>query len=335
MKKIFTSVGLAALGASTLHAQYAPGPAVANARGWSVGLSVREFYDDNYLTLPNSSARSTFGEEVSPTVSLNSKFNNSAFNASYVYDLQHYESSDIVDSSHQFTAGLKQQFSDRYSLLVNDAFTISQQPSVNSSGIINTPLYTSGDNVGNDGLITFTDGLTPDLDLQLTYENQLYAYQQTFGDVYNPNPTALNVSRSALLDRDDNLATVNLNWKLQNHLTAVLGYTYEHTGYTSPEPIIFDIPANGIESYGNPNNILSQSRNNDSHFFFVGADKQLMSQLTGRIRVGGEYVDYYNAMKDERGGLPATLSKDGVHPLPAGYAIMAPLAEAGILKALQ
>jgi lysophospholipase L1-like esterase len=50
---------------------------------------------------------------------------------------------------------------------------------------------------------------------------------------------------------------------------------------------------------------------------------------------GHLYVDYYNAMKDERGGLPATLSKDGVHPLPAGYAIMAPLAEAGILKALQ
>jgi lysophospholipase L1-like esterase len=46
------------------------------------------------------------------------------------------------------------------------------------------------------------------------------------------------------------------------------------------------------------------------------------------------YVDYFSAMKDERGGLPATLSKDGVHPLPAGYAIMAPLAEAAITKAL-
>jgi lysophospholipase L1-like esterase len=46
------------------------------------------------------------------------------------------------------------------------------------------------------------------------------------------------------------------------------------------------------------------------------------------------YVDYHSAMKDERDGLPAALSKDGVHPLPAGYAIMAPLAEAGIEKAL-
>ena len=49
---------------------------------------------------------------------------------------------------------------------------------------------------------------------------------------------------------------------------------------------------------------------------------------------GYVYVDYHSAMKDERDGLPAKLSKDGVHPNPAGYAIMAPLAEAGIEKAL-
>jgi lysophospholipase L1-like esterase len=47
------------------------------------------------------------------------------------------------------------------------------------------------------------------------------------------------------------------------------------------------------------------------------------------------YVDYYRAMKDDRGGLPPGLSKDGVHPLPAGYAIMAPLAETGIDLALK
>jgi lysophospholipase L1-like esterase len=47
------------------------------------------------------------------------------------------------------------------------------------------------------------------------------------------------------------------------------------------------------------------------------------------------YVDYYSAMSDERGGLPPTLSADGVHPLPAGYAIMTPLAEAGIEMALR
>jgi len=46
------------------------------------------------------------------------------------------------------------------------------------------------------------------------------------------------------------------------------------------------------------------------------------------------YVDFHAAMKDEQDGLPATLSHDGVHPNGAGYALMAPLVEAGIQKAL-
>jgi lysophospholipase L1-like esterase len=47
------------------------------------------------------------------------------------------------------------------------------------------------------------------------------------------------------------------------------------------------------------------------------------------------YVDYHTAMKDARDGLPANLSKDGVHPTEAGYDIMASLVEAGIAKAMQ
>ena len=49
---------------------------------------------------------------------------------------------------------------------------------------------------------------------------------------------------------------------------------------------------------------------------------------------GYVYVDFHSALKDAQDGLPPTLSHDGVHPLPAGYAIMAPLVEAGIQKAL-
>lgn len=46
------------------------------------------------------------------------------------------------------------------------------------------------------------------------------------------------------------------------------------------------------------------------------------------------YVDYWSAMTDPAGGLPPNLSKDGVHPNAAGYAIMNPLADAGIRQAL-
>lgn len=46
------------------------------------------------------------------------------------------------------------------------------------------------------------------------------------------------------------------------------------------------------------------------------------------------YLDYYSAMSDEKGGMKPGLSSDGVHPTAAGYAVMAPLAEAAIQQAL-
>ena len=147
MKKIFASVGFAALGVSSLHAQYSPGvtPAeMAAPRGWTVAASVREFYDDNYLTLPNSAnPRSTYGEEVSPSAALNSMLNggNTTLTLSYVFDLQHYESSDTTDYSHQFNAMVNERFSDRYKLQIGESFIVAQQPTVlsGSSSTVATP----------------------------------------------------------------------------------------------------------------------------------------------------------------------------------------------------
>ncbi len=51
-------------------------------------------------------------------------------------------------------------------------------------------------------------------------------------------------------------------------------------------------------------------------------------------RVGAVYCDYFSAMADERNGLPAALSDDGVHPNREGYAVMAPLVEKAIARAL-
>jgi len=47
------------------------------------------------------------------------------------------------------------------------------------------------------------------------------------------------------------------------------------------------------------------------------------------------YLDYYSAMTDDKGFLREELSEDGLHPNSKGYAIMAPLAEAAIAKALK
>lgn len=49
---------------------------------------------------------------------------------------------------------------------------------------------------------------------------------------------------------------------------------------------------------------------------------------------GETYLDYHSAMSDTRGGLPASIAADGVHPNEAGYRMMVPLVEAAIARAL-
>ncbi len=49
---------------------------------------------------------------------------------------------------------------------------------------------------------------------------------------------------------------------------------------------------------------------------------------------GCTYLDYYTALATPEGAMKPGTSKDGVHPTAAGYAIMAPLAQAAIDRAL-
>jgi len=52
-------------------------------------------------------------------------------------------------------------------------------------------------------------------------------------------------------------------------------------------------------------------------------------------RAGAVYADFHTPMADERQGMKAQLSGDGVHPNAAGYAIMAPVIERAIGEALK
>jgi len=320
MNKIIASVGLAALSAATVQAQFAPGlTPLETSKPWSVSLSLRGFYDDNYLTLPKSYPSATgigeghpiasWGTEVSPSAALNHSVENTLVTASYVYDLKWYENRSDTDQSHQFNALLDHEFSERYHLKVNESFVVAQEPTVIDPTVISTPLRVSGDNVRNTGSLVFTAGITKDFDVQLGYVNNIYAYQQTQRSVIGygedqvsgegAGPFTPIASRSALLDRMEQLATVDLRWKVTPETTGVLGYQYGHTDYTAPEYIIFPTTPNGVPaSYqGPPGSVgyMSDSRNTDSHFVFVGADESFTPDLNGSIRAGAEYVDYYNA----------------------------------------
>jgi acyl-CoA thioesterase I len=51
-------------------------------------------------------------------------------------------------------------------------------------------------------------------------------------------------------------------------------------------------------------------------------------------KTGNVYLDYWTATADAQGMLKTELSEDDLHPNAAGYAMMAPLVEAAIAKAL-
>jgi lysophospholipase L1-like esterase len=73
--------------------------------------------------------------------------------------------------------------------------------------------------------------------------------------------------------------------------------------------------------------------------FFLQRSTEKISQLNDWLehycrQHGFIYLDYYSALVDEHGMMKANLSDDGLHPNAAGFAVMAPLAEVAIVKAL-
>jgi hypothetical protein len=316
MNKIVTSVGLAALSAASVQAQFAPGlTPLETSKLWSVSATLRGFYDDNYLTLPKNFPSATgvgqghplssWGTEIAPSAALNHSVENTLVTASYVYDLKWYEHRSDTDQSHQFNAYLDHEFTERYNLKLNESFVVAQEPTVIDPSIVSTPLRVSGNNIRNTGSIGLTDSLTKNFDLQAGYVNTIYAYTQTADKTTGWGLNQVSgegaggytplASRSALLDRMEQLATLDLRWKATPETTGVVGYQYGHTGYTAPEYIIFPTTPFGI--YNGPpgsTGYRSNIRNSDSHFVFVGADESFTPDLNGSIRVGAEYLDYYN-----------------------------------------
>jgi hypothetical protein len=324
MNKVIASVGLAALSAATVQAQYAPNLSpLETSKPWSLSATLRGFYDDNYLTLPKNYTvdgvtthpLASWGTEVIPSAAINHSVEDTLLSASYLYDLRWNENHSSTDQTHEFNGRLEHEFSERYKLTVSDAFVVAQEPTIIDPDVISTPLRVEGNNVHNTGHIDFTDSLTKNLDLHLGYANSIYHYQQTIGAVIGspfspnvPNPVQAQPSYSADLDRMEQLATLDLRWKVTDETTGILGYEYGHTDYTSPEYVVYPSGINPVtgKQYGGqyyeppqPTGVgnagyTANSRNSDSHFVYLGVDQSFTPELNASIRAGAEYIDYYN-----------------------------------------
>ncbi len=288
MKKILVSAGSLSLAAAALHAAYAPGlSSMERSKPWSVTALVHGFYDDNYTTSPKvtpvptgpasfslEKPKSSFGLELSPALSLNLPFEQTFLSLSYVYSMKYYENrvhfhQASADHSHQFNAALKHQFNERYKMEVTDQFVIAQEPEIlNPVGIASVPLRVTGNNIRNSGTVMFSAQMTQELSTDINYGNNIYRYDQT--------------NYSASLDRMEHSASVNLRYQWLPQTVAILGYQFGLVDYSDSGSI------------GTTGFVASDIRNNRSHYVYVGAEQNFSTQLNASLRVGGQYIDYYN-----------------------------------------
>jgi hypothetical protein len=76
-------------------------------------------------------------------------------------------------------------------------------------------------------------------------------------------------------------------WQLQPQMVGILGYNYREFDYTADELLGFAGPTLSDAVY-------SDSRNLRSHMGYVGVDYTFRPELTGSLRGGAQFTDYYN-----------------------------------------
>jgi Putative beta-barrel porin 2 len=317
MKKIVASVSLVAVGASGLQAALLPGLTAESGKPFTLSSTLRGFYDDNINTYPNDSAlppgahRTSFGFEVSPSVEFSFPMEQTTLSFGYVYSYKYYMnqllgSSGHDDNTHDFHAAMTHAFSERYSVSVSDSFVIGQEPDFLRAGNSFTTFQRySGNNLRNYGTVDFSAQLTPEFGLDLGYANTLVSYSD------NANPaTTGTASNSGLLDSIDHLVHLDGRYQIEPQTIGVLGAQFRETDYTGYQPI-------GVYNTGQP--VMSGNRNARSYYGYVGLDHNFRPDLTGSIRAGGRYTDYYNALVSQNEGSPYVMSSLRYTYLPESY----------------
>lgn len=294
MKKIYASIGAAALSAAgiqTLQAQ-----PVDLSKSWSIGLSLRGFYDDNVNTAPSSADQTeSFGFEVGPTLSLSLPLEQTTIVGSYSYSYKYYEKrisdrTDHDDNTHTLAAQIQHNFSERLMATVRDSFVIGQEPDVLRIGNAADATFQriSGDNIRNFGAATINAQISRPFGIEVGYANALYDYADDSQGGF-----------SARLDRLEHNIHVDGRWAALRDTIVVLGYQFSLVDYTADLMIAPPFP------------IMSDSRNNRSHYVYAGIEHNFLANLVGTLRAGARFNDYYNSPNDESEVSPyvqATLS---------------------------
>jgi hypothetical protein len=130
-----------------------------------------------------------------------------------------------------------------------------------------------GDNIRNFGSAVFSAQLTRLFGLDLGYSNAYFNYDDEEGSF-------VAASRSGLLDRMEHRGRLDTRWRVLPQTEAVVGYQYGQTDYLADEEI--------------GGGLVSSDRDNRSHYGYVGVNHTFRPDLTGAVRVGARYIDFYN-----------------------------------------
>lgn len=305
MKRIFATIGAAAIGATTLQqAEAANLSSQESTKPWSVGVALRGFYDDNYLLAPrgstdsagNSQVRESFGFEVRPTVGLNIPMEQTYFGLDLTYSGQWYEdrSDDHWDHSFLANAIFNHAFSQRVTLDIQDRFVYSQRPEL-TDPTASTFIRTDQNNISNLGNVQLNVGLSRRLGLVLGYKNFFIDYENENaaaealppGTIFNPGSASL----SARLDRIEQTIPLNLRHQTGPSTVTLIGYSFGMTDYTSDE-FLYATTGPFVGPKAN-------SRNYRSHYGYLGVEHNFTPVLSLGVRGGAQYSDFYNSTTSE------------------------------------
>jgi hypothetical protein len=285
MNKFAVSLGLVALGTTALHAVEATAlNSMQRSKPWSVAASLRGFYDDNINASPNK--QSSFGYEITPSVDFGLAGDQTSFNLGYQFSARYYEETPAGQTSkwdltHTFDGVFAHTFSPRVDMLISDSLVIGQEPDMLRAG--NLPYSTTqlvpGDNIVNYGAINFNLEATQLLGFNVGYNNAYYNYsddEPTFDGFGN----LTSASTAGLLNRIENRANIDSQWKLRPGTMGILGYMYGQNLYTGDQLI-----GNG--------GVTSSDKDSRSHTFYAGVQHAFSPTLSGTIKAGAQYYDYY------------------------------------------
>jgi hypothetical protein len=179
-----------------------------------------------------------------------------------------------ADMAHTVKLNLNHRFNEQFSLEVFDSFVVGQEPLLMNPSDAQqaTVLRVEGDNMRNYGGVGLKANFSEHWGSRINYANTYYNYDQEGDGSY-----------SALLDRMEHLASLDLRYQYTPSTVTLVGYQYGYVGQTSDDMLAIG------------SSLAADTRDRQSHYGFLGLDYDMSSQLSTQLRGGFQYASYPNA----------------------------------------